>query len=279
MCIIDEKDGLHMKSVGVLGSKDTFSYLCYERFQKHMYHPLQPMFYESMHDLFKHVHELDYVILPFENTLEGYVQQHMDLILKYDLVGIAEIKIPIIFDYVHHESVKTLYVQYAAKNQCLSFIENLNDIHVVVTDSNHESLQRYQNDLYSGAIIPHHASKGYEHVVQDVADETSNQTRFLILSHRQERIIPSQELKMSFVITPYHDRPGLLYGILKEFADENINLISIMSRPTKKQLGTYHFFLELMTEESQQEQINVIIDHIKNDFEVKILGLYPVLSD
>ena len=268
-----------MRLVGVLGSKDTFSYLCYERFERHINHLLQPIFYESMHDLFKHVNEIDYVILPFENTLEGYVQQHMDLILKHDLVGIAEIKIPIIFDYVHHETVKTLYVQYAAKNQCLSFIENLNDIQVVVTDSNHESLKRYQKDLYSGAIIPHHVSKGYEYVMHNVADETSNQTRFLILSHRQERIIPSKELKMSFVITPYHDRPGLLYGILKEFADANINLISIMSRPTKKQLGTYHFFLELMIEESQQEQINVIIDHIKNDFEVKILGIYPVLSD
>jgi prephenate dehydratase len=279
MCIIDEKEGMHMKSVGVLGSKDTFSYLCYERFEKYILHPLHPIFYESMHDLFKHVYEVDYVILPFENTLEGYVQQHMDLILKHDLVGIAEIKIPIIFDYVHHETVKTLYVQYAAKNQCLSFIENLNDIQVVVTDSNHESLKRYQKDLCSGAIIPHHVSEGYEHVMHDVADEASNQTRFLILSHRQERIIPSIEMKMSFVITPYNDRPGLLYGILKEFAAENINLISIMSRPTKKQLGTYHFFLELMIEESQHKQIDIIIDHIKKDFEVKILGIYPVLND
>lgn len=279
MCIIDEKDGLHMKSVGVLGSKDTFSYLCYQQFKKYIHHPLQPIFYESMHDLFKHVHEINYVILPFENTLEGYVQQHMDLILKHDLIGVAEIKIPIIFDYVHHDIVKTLYVQYAAKNQCLSFIENLKAVTVIVTDSNHESLLSFQKDPSSGAIIPHHVSDGYEHVMHDVADETSNQTRFLILSHRQEHIVPSQEMKMSFVITPYKDRPGLLYGILKEFADENINLISIMSRPTKKQLGTYHFFLELMIEESQKELIDHIIEHIKKDFEVKILGIYPVLSD
>ncbi len=268
-----------MRLVGVLGSKDTFSYICYERFERHINHLLQPIFYESMHDLFNHVNEIDYVILPFENTLEGYVQQHMDLILKHDLVGIAEIKIPIIFDYVYHEDVQTLYVQYAAKNQCLSFIENLNDVTVVITDSNHESLQRYQKDPCSGAIIPHHVSDGYEYVMHDVADETSNQTRFLILSHKQEHIISSKEKKMSFVITPYNDRPGLLYGILKEFADEHINLISIMSRPTKKQLGTYHFFLELMIEESQQEKIDIIIDHIKKDFEVKILGIYPVLTD
>ena len=78
-----------------------------------------------------------------------------------------------------------------------------------------------------------------------VTDEKQNQTRFLVLSKKEvvlEKYLPKPDFKVSLVITPFSDRPGLLFDILKAFSNRQVNLISIMSRPTKKLIGTYHFF-------------------------------------
>jgi prephenate dehydratase len=269
-----------MKKIGILGSEDSYSYLCYQKFIEKTHLVLEPVFYRTMHETFKHYTELDFLILPFENTLEGYVQQHMDLLFTHQLVIEAELALPISFDYIYKNQIKNLYVQYVTKNQCLSFIEDHHAYQIVLTDSNSESLEHYQKDPFGSAIIPHHLNQNKEQSLLDVADETSNHTRFLVLAQKPlelTRYESCDDYKISLVITPYKDRPGLLFDILKEFAEEKINLISIMSRPTKKQLGTYHFFIELISNEKDDMKTVHILERLKIDFDVRVLGFFQVL--
>jgi prephenate dehydratase len=51
-----------------------------------------------------------------------------------------------------------------------------------------------------------------------------------------------------------------------------------MSRPTKKQMGNYHFFIELLSADTQYETIILVIENLKKDFDVKVLGIYQVLE-
>lgn len=269
-----------MKKIGILGSKDSYSYLCYQKFIEKTHLDIDPVFFRTMHEAFKHDVELDFIILPFENTLEGYVQQHMDLLFSHKFIIDAELTLPISFDFIYKDQVKNLYVQYVAKNQCLSFIEEHPSYHVILTDSNSESLERYHKDPYGSAIIPHHLLNDMSDAMLDVADETINHTRFLVLAKKPCGLMRYERFdnyKISLVITPYKDRPGLLYDILKEFAQEQVNLISIMSRPTKKQMGTYHFFIELISQQKDDLKTMYILEHLKIDFDVRVLGFFQVL--
>jgi prephenate dehydratase len=72
--------------------------------------------------------------------------------------------------------------------------------------------------------------------------------------------------------------PGALYHVLKEFAERNINLTKIESRPTKSTPWEYHFYLDFeghRTETKCQQALNSIRD--KTIF-VKILGSYKAAN-
>jgi len=163
----------------------------------------------------------------------------------------------------------------------LKFIETYPDLKVIITDSNVESYHQYQDDPNGKAIVPSHLTTKNDASEKEVADELHNHTRFLILSQKALSLTkyqPKAAFKVSLVITPYQDRPGLLYDILKEFSSASVNLISIMSRPTKKAMGNYHFFIELLSTDTQYEIVSHVIQTLKLTFDVKVLGIYQMLA-
>ena len=272
-----------MKKIAILGPTKTYSDLCYHQFVGQTGLSLEPVYFKNMQQVISHATTFSYAIMPFENTLEGYVQPHMDLLLDSGLAIDCELRLPIDFDFVYKGDMATgnLYVQYATKNQCLKFIEQYPNLKVIITESNVDSYHQYQADPSGNAIVPSHLTQASDLTLKGVADESHNHTRFLVLKNQSvslKRYQPKLEFKVSLVITPYQDRPGLLYDILKEFSSHSVNLISIMSRPTKKQMGNYHFFIELLSADTQYETIILVIENLKKDFDVKVLGIYQVLE-
>ena len=82
-------------------------------------------------------------------------------------------------------------------------------------------------------------------------------------------------INSSIVFSLYEDRPGGLYEILGYFAAENINLTKIESRPSKKGLGKYIFFIDF---EGHHDDLVVkgILDTISTNTPfLKLLGSYP----
>ncbi len=81
--------------------------------------------------------------------------------------------------------------------------------------------------------------------------------------------------KTSLIVYLEKDRPGALYAILGAFAKRNINLTKIESRPSKKELGDYYFYIDFEGHTSDAlikdalEDINVKADTLK------VLGSYP----
>ncbi|MFC1755000.1 prephenate dehydratase [Thermoproteota archaeon] len=77
---------------------------------------------------------------------------------------------------------------------------------------------------------------------KDIQDYLNNSTRFIVVANKQTK--PTGKDKTSFVFSTRQDKPGGLYSILGEFAERQINLTRITSRPTKNGLGEYLFFLD-----------------------------------
>ena len=85
----------------------------------------------------------------------------------------------------------------------------------------------------------------FELVIENVADYPNNQTRFVVVEKSPARHDPAKSYKTSLLIYESVDRAGILSEILTAFSSRGINLVSIMSRPTKEVLGRYHFFIDI----------------------------------
>ncbi|MBA7675061.1 Bifunctional chorismate mutase/prephenate dehydratase [subsurface metagenome] len=130
-----------------------------------------------------------------------------------------------------------------------------------------------ENMTDAAAIASERAAQIYDMTIlaKEIEDTKNNSTRFFVLDKQDSSY--SGEDKTSIIFAT-KSIPGALYKILGEFADRNINLSKIESRPTKQTPWEYHFYLDFeghRTETKCQEALESIKD--KTIF-VKILGSY-----
>lgn len=226
-----------------------------------------------------------YGILPFENTLDGFVMESLDSIIQKDLTIIGQIKLSIDFAFVTNaddiNNVKTIYCQFKAFPQCQEFILG-KDFDVIKTDSNVQSADLLEKaDTTFGAIVPVHVleKRSYKNVILHVADSKKNETRFFIVTKKKDIRKIEGELNASLIVFSKEDRPGLLYDILSKFHNYNINLNSILSRPSKVDLGKYNFYMEATLSKNEITKLNELINELKAlGFEVNNLGVYNALK-
>ncbi|MBU1094461.1 MAG: ACT domain-containing protein [Firmicutes bacterium] len=267
-----------MKKVAVLGPKGTFSDLASQKYLNGTEY--ETIYFPSIDATVEGLKHADLAVVPIENTLDGYVQQTLDLILEHKFYVVDEIYVPVQFSLIAQvlklSEIKRVYTQFVTKGQCQQFLKKIPYEKLIITDSNMESYQMvlhgHQGDA---AIVPFHMVDTYNGFkIQNVTDSSENFTRFFILAKKEGTKI-EKEMKVSIVVVPINDRPGLLFDILGIFKKYDINLVSIMSRPTKKSMGNYNFFIEMKAKLNDQEKINQALLEIKKDFFIQILGIYP----
>ena len=186
-------------------------------------------------------------IVPIENSEAGGVGPTLDGLLQHDVYITAELFMP-----VHHhlvsrvppEAIEVLYAHPQTHEQCSRFIDSLG-VPVIHTSSNAASAEAMAGSPKSGAIVSrmtaglHQLPLIREHVENN---PSNNITRFVVISNRrgEERDCT----KCSILVDPEQDRAGLLYELLGIFATRNINLTRIESRPSKRGMGRYIFFMD-----------------------------------
>jgi prephenate dehydratase len=144
------------------------------------------------------------------------------------------------------------------------------DIPVIHTSSNASSALEARKTPNAGAILSASAASLYKMpvIVPDIENNPSNTTRFVRISSRQSHANGHQ--KCSIVIDPTLDRAGLLYDLLGVFARRAINLTRIESRPSKRGMGNYVFFLDYAYSPDTHEALA----ELKSLSSVKELGCY-----
>lgn len=131
------------------------------------------------------------------------------------------------------------------------------------------------------AIIPQYILNNenkFSFIIENITDSQDNETRFIILSKNAESYDVNKHYKTSIVIMDaINNKPGVLSKILNEFSLRNVNLTSIISRPTKKALGKYYFFIDLEGHYAIDKNISEAIEVISKNNIVKILGSFPLV--
>ncbi len=267
--------------MAVLGPQGTFSESALKKYEEIRGHTFEKEFYNSITATFFAIGEnCDIGIVPVENTLDGYVQRSLDMLLEQDLHIIDEVIIPIKFSLISNVKekldIKKVFVQFKANGQCLKFLNSLSDVQIVTTQSNTESYELFlANSENSCAIIPNHmfVENGY-FAIEDVTDSINNYTRFFVVKKDSSDTLISKNIKVSLFILSSEDKPGLLYSILEKFYRNKINLCSIISRPTKKNLGTYNFYIELSGTFEEKDIIKNTLKELNLEYSLKIIGIY-----
>lgn len=240
----------------------------------------------SINAVFKGVADgaFDLGLAPFENSTEGSVNLTLDL-----LAGECDLKIKgeVILPISHHliartgtspEQVTRLLSHPQALAQCRRYIEkNLPGIEIVQMASTAEAVRTVAESQEAWAAVGNLRAAeihGLAVIGSGLQDCKENRTRFVIVS--REDVPPAGAAYKTSILFTITDRPGGLYEILKEFALRNINLTRIESRPAKRNLGDYVFFVDLLGHR-EEPRLKECLEAVRNQAATfKMLGSYPV---
>ncbi|WP_418791269.1 prephenate dehydratase [Phosphitispora sp. TUW77] len=228
--------------------------------------------------------DITHGMVPLENSTEGTVNVTLDLMMTAPELKITgEIIMPIRHNLLARpgtkkEAVTAVISHPQALAQCRKYLtENLPQVSVYEVGSTAEAARITAGNGDCIAAIGNEAAAaryGLEIIDRDIHDCKENCTRFVVLS-KQENTAVSADSKTSLVIS-ITDRPGGLYQVLKEFALNNINLTRIESRPAKRSLGEYLFFIDLVGH-LEDPVIKNCLEAVKDmSASFRILGCYPI---
>jgi prephenate dehydratase len=228
-------------------------------------------------------------VVPMENSIEGSVTMTMDTLWLLDTL---QIQLALILPITHTliscatslDSIKTVYSHPQALAQCQGWLEQfLPTVQLIPSNSTTEALKLLKQDLTSAAIASIRAAELYNlpTLATGINDHPENCTRFWVISQGQTEIshhTSSTNLThTSLAFSLAANLPGALVKPLQIFAQLGINLSRIESRPTKRSLGEYLFFMDLEADANTSKMQSALAE-LRNYTEIlKIFGSYNIL--
>ncbi|CAM3508873.1 prephenate dehydratase [Marinicrinis lubricantis] len=278
-----------MKKIAFLGPEGTVSEESARFFFEGQ--PVEFVPYKLITDVFSATAkgETDASVIPIENTIDGSVSLHHDLLIhEYDLPITAEWVYPSIQNLIglpgaELSSIRKVFSHPVAIGQCREFIgSNLPHAELEPVSSTAEGVylvkQQQRQDTAAIGTLLAAAKYGLQVLKPTVQDHKNNYTRFILVGSRFSRMEGSSREKTSILVTLPEDYPGALHQVLSAFAWRKINLSRIESRPTKKKLGSYYFFIDIQ-ERLDTVLLQAAIEEIQAiGCQIRILGSYSSYS-
>ncbi len=221
---------------------------------------------ESFHEIFEDVakRRSSYAVVPIENSLFGSVHQNFDLLWKFKVYIVGEIKLRIKMNLlalpgVTIKNVRYVYSHPQALGQCEKFLRTLK--RVVVTafydTAGAAKMVAEERRKDSAAIASSQAASDYRLKIlrTGIESDHKNFTRFLIIGRK--RIKPRRHPKTSIIFAT-RNIPGALFKCLSVFALRNINLLKIESRPIVGAPWEYLFYADIEGDAGEIERVNAL---------------------
>ena len=222
-------------------------------------------------------------VVAIENSIEGSVTGTLDILIQKSGLAIRqEIVLPIrhcllVQPGTGADAIRVIYSHPQALAQCRRFLERcFPKAQLEAALSTAAAVEEIKKgDGSIAAIATQRAAQlyGVAILARDIQESSSNLTRFVVLSTTDHPPTGSDRTSLCFSFA--EDGPGLLVGVLGEFARENINLAKIESRPSKESLGQYIFLVDLDGHREEPLVKEVLKKVRENSSSLKIFGSYP----
>jgi chorismate mutase / prephenate dehydratase len=236
----------------------------------------------SLEEAFQAVENRDvqYGIVPVENSLEGSIPRTYELLLDSALKVSGETQIRVVHCLIglpdsQIDSIKEVYSHPQALGQCKTFLRQMGWKLIPSYDTAGSVKMIKEQCLTDKAAIASARAAdiyGMKILVRSIEDNANNYTRFFVLS-RQDAPISDND-KTSIVFTGKHT-PGALYDALKVLAESRINLTRIESRPTRQKPWEYNFYADIEGHRESPEVKEALKNLEKATVFLKVLGSYP----
>jgi prephenate dehydratase len=198
--------------------------------------------------------EVEFGLLPVENSLAGTVVATYDALAAGDVVVVGEVVRQIRLCLLgvpgaRLEDVRTARSHPVALSQCSAFFARHPDIEAVAVYDTAGAARdaAAAGDPAHAAIAARRAADRYRLIVleEDLQDRADNQTRFFIVTQtgKRRRVRGRGATAKTALILEADDRPGALVELLQPLADRGMNLTKLESRPGVTP-WTYRFFVE-----------------------------------
>lgn len=221
----------------------------------------------------------DLGVVPIENSTDGVVNSTLDVFMDSDLTISSEIVIHVSQCLLTRsgslDAIQKVYSHPQALGQCRGWLStNLPKAALIEVASTALAARLAKDDPVAAAVASELAGHLYDLKVakEKINDEVKNVTRFLVIGHKPAA--RSGRDKTSLMLS-VKDQPGILYRVLEPLARGGINLTRIESRPSRKKIWDYVFFVDL-DGHADDPPVKKALDEVKAKASLfKVLGAYP----
>ncbi len=266
-------------TVAFLGPEGTYTHAAV---YKHFGHAVASRAAPAIDEIFRDVESgaATYGVVPIENSTEGVVSSTLDQLAHTPLSICGEVWLP-----VHHhllsnqkrrEDIRKVYAHAQSFAQCRQWLDSkLPKAERIAVASNGLAAQMVRKLKKGAAIAGQAAAELYQlgTLASNIEDDPNNTTRFLVIGRQNPETTGAD--MTSLVMSAHKDRPGALFELLKPFADANISLSKIESRPSRRAAWDYNFFIDL---EGHQDDavVKPALELVRERAAYfKLLGSYP----
>ena len=262
---------------GAFGEEAVLSY-----FGKQASATIEPLPYRSFADVFRAVAtgEVEYGLVPVENSQAGSINDVYDLLRQHDLFVIGEIGHP-----VNHcllclpgqqlSDIKRVISHPQALAQSDVYLRELG-VEVVATYDTAGSAKMIREEHLEGvaAVAGARAAELYqlEILASGIQTIKDNYTRFIALA-REPAPRREGEAKTMLVMATAH-QPGSLHKCLGVLAARNINLLKLESRPSRQRPWEYVFYLDFEGHREDPAVRSALADLASHTTFCKVLGSF-----
>ncbi len=264
--------------VAFLGPEGTFSHLALLEFFND---GVERVPVKTISEIFREVENrgAEYGVVPVENSAEGAVTYTLDELKETDLSIVSEKYLRISYSLLSNcgsiTDVKRVYSHPQSLGQCKGWLRaNLPGAEIISLSSTSQAAALAAEEEGSGAIASELAASifGLSVLAGRIEDSRQNYTRFFVIGRRENR--PTGNDKTS-IICAVRDKPGALIRLLSPFSEAGINMTKIESRPDKKKIWAYDFFIDFTGHRNDELIVNTLEKIREEAIFLKILGSYP----
>ena len=216
-------------------------------------------------------------VVPIENSIEGSVTESLDALADQNVAVVREIVTPIQHALLAQSGEFDVVLSHPqALAQCRDYLgREYPSARTEAVASTARGVERAREDA-AAAAVGHPATAGddLQVLARNIQDSTSNATRFVVLASETERSDAGG--KTSVVVYPNTNYPGLLLEMLEPFAERDINLSRVESRPSGERLGDYVFHFDFAAG-LYEDRARAAVDELRNIADngwVRVLGSY-----
>lgn len=222
---------------------------------------------------------IDYGVLPIENSSTGAISDVYDLLNQYDCYIAGETYVKVVHNLLGVSGatisdIEEVYSHPQAFEQSKSYLKDYNWKLIPYYNTAKSAEYVMEQDNKSIAAIGSYKAAelyGLDIIAENINCNQFNTTRFIIISKSLK--VNSSCNKISVVLSTKHEA-GALYSALEHFASNKINLLKIESRPVKHTPWEYYFYIDFEGNINKEEMKKAIKQMESDCHHFKLLGNY-----